>query len=238
MSDVQNNVNDFLNNQFQNHDYLPQKLSIEDMDVFVLNFFRDLNLTIADENNNMLPVSVIPFNQERWAEFKINWKHYRDEAGKEITMPFMTIKRVGVKPGQNPLKRTTIPERNFTFIKVPVIAGNLKSYDIYQIPQPARVDISYELRFFSHYMQDTNSSYEQMLSSVFRSGYKYINMNGHWISIELLETSEDNTVDDITADRRFQIIYNLVLHGKIVTGEFIKKPAITKINLNLKENLR
>ena len=43
MSDVSNNVNDFLNNQFKNHDFLPQKLLIEDMDSFFLKFFKDEN---------------------------------------------------------------------------------------------------------------------------------------------------------------------------------------------------
>jgi len=239
MSTNANNANEFLNNQFENHDYLPQKLLIEDMDGFVLNFFKELNLSIVDENDNMLPVPIIFLSQERWAEFRNNWKYLRDESGKEITMPFSTIRRVNVKPGQNPLKRTTIPDTNFTYLKVPVIKGNLKAYEIYQIPQPPRVDITYELRFFTHYMQDTNSSYESMLANVFQSGYKYINMNGHWTPLELMDTNEENTVEDISADRKFQIIYNIALHGKIVDPtKFVKKQSITKINFNIKENLR
>lgn len=240
MSETHDNVNDFLNNQFENHDYLPQKLMTEDMDGYTLNFLRDLNLSIADDNDNVLPVPVIFLNQERWAEFRDNWKHLKDESGREMTMPFMSLRRVSIKAGQNPLKRTTIPEnRTFTYLKVPVIQGNLKAYDIYQIPQPPRIDIQYELRFFSHYMQDSNSSYERMLGKTFSNGFKYINMNGHWIPLELIDTSEENTTDDITADRRFQIVYSLTLHGKIVNPkEFIKKNSITKINLNIKENLR
>lgn len=239
MSDVSNNVNDFLNNQFKNHGFLPQKLMIEDMDGFVLKFLRDLNLSIADGSDNIVPVPIVFLNQERWAEFKTNWKHLKDENGKEMTMPFMTIRRTGFKPGQNPLKRTTIPETNFTFLKVPIIQGNLKAYELYKIPQPPRVDINYEVRFFTHYIGDTNESYEQMVASVFQSGYAYINMNGHWIPLELLDTNEENKVDDITADRRFEIVYTMVLHGKIVNPEnFVKKQVITKINLNIKENPR
>ena len=75
MSDVSNNVNDFLNNQFKNHDFLPQKLLIEDMDSFFLKFFKDENLTITDENDNAIPVPVVFLSQERWAEFRNNWKH-------------------------------------------------------------------------------------------------------------------------------------------------------------------
>lgn len=240
MSDTSNNTQNFLNNQFENHDYLPQKLMIEDMDGFSLNFIKSLNLSTPDENDNMLPVPVVFLNQERWAEFRNNWKHLRDESGKEMTMPFMTMRRVSVKKGENPLKRTTIPnKKTFTFLKVPIIEGNLKAYALYQIPQPPRIDISYELRFFTHYMQDSNLSYEMMLAKTFSDGFKYINMNGHWIPMELSDTSEENTVDDITADRRFQNIFNLILHGKIVDPrEFVKKQVITKVNINIKENLR
>ncbi len=240
MSETTDNLNEFLNNQFENHDYLPQKLLAEDMDGYTLKFLRDLNLTIDDENDNALPVPIVFLNQERWAEFKTNWKYLRDESGREMTMPFMTIRRISIKPGQNPLKRTTIPEnKTFTYLKVPVVKGNLKAYDIYQIPQPARVDIQYELRFFSHYMQDSNKAYEMLLGRVFSNGYKYINMNGHWIPLELNDTNEENTMEDITADRRFQIIYSLTLHGKIVNpNDFVKKNSITKVTLNIKENLR
>jgi hypothetical protein len=233
---IQKNINNSLNQQFKNTDYLPKKLLIEDLDAGILQFLNSLNITVSDEEDNMRKVPIIFLNQERWAEFKNNWKFERDESNEEITMPFMTIRRVSVKPGEHPLKWTTPVKKPFTFVKVPVIDGLYKGYDVFKIPQPPRVDIEYELRFFSHYMQDANVSYEKMIADGFSDGQGYTFINGYYIPIKLGNTSEENTVDDISADRKFQIVYSLSLYGKIVDPtKFERIKAITKIILNIEE---
>lgn len=234
---VNDNINKNLDNLFKNHDFLPQKLFIEDLDGGTVRFIKSLNLTIPDENDNAIPVPLIFLNQERWAEFRNNWKNLRDEGGNEITMPFMTIRRTSFKQQQTPLKRATIPQRmQFKVLDFEVIDGNQKAVHRYKIPQPTKIDINYELRFFSHYMQDANKSYELIVAKTFSDYQRYFQINGHDVFMELTDNSEDNTEDDISADRRFQIIYNLVLHGKIVDpSEFVKVPTITKIQVNFKE---
>lgn len=235
---IRKNINKNLDTQFENHDYLPQPLFLEDLDAAAKQFFESLNLAIPDENQNNLPVPVIFLNQERWAEFRNNWKHLRDEGGKEITMPFMTLGRTGVKKGESPLKRTTIPaKRLFPFLKVPVVTdGRLRGYDIWKVPQPVRVDVTYELRFFSHYIQHANKSYEKMIYKAFSDGQAYIKVNGYDVYIDMGEPSEDNSMADIAADRRFQIVYPVTLHGKLVDpADFEKVKTITKINLDIKE---
>lgn len=238
MPTTSQNISKNLDAQFNNHNYLPQKLLLEDLDGGALKYFRDVNLTIQDENDNMIPVPVIFLNQERWAEFKNDWKFLKDEGGTEITMPFMTLRRISVKPAEHPLKRATIPfNKNFMTIKVPIFDGVLKGYDMYKIPQAPRVDIAYELRFFSHYMQDANISYESVLGEIFPNKQAYMNINGYYVFMDLSDNSEDDTMDDITADRRFQIVYNIVLHGKIVDPtNFEKVPTINKIKISFKEN--
>lgn len=236
---INKNISDNLDAEFKNHGYLPQPLFLEDLDGAAKEFFDNLNLTITDENQNSTPVPVIFLNQERWAEFKNNWKHLRDEGGKEITMPFITMGRISVKPSESPLKRTTIPaHKRFTFIKVPIVTeGKHRGYDVYQIPQPARVDIGYELRFFSHYMQHVNQSYESMLYKAFSDGQAYIKVNGYNVFLTMDTPSEDNSMGDITADRRYQIIFPITLHGKIVDDKDFKKiPTITRIDLNIRES--
>lgn len=232
---IQDNINNSLDSGFENHDYLPQKLMLEDMDGGSLRYIRSLNLSIADGNDNIVTVPVIFLNQERWAEFKTNWKFLQDEGGEEIVMPFMTMRRVSVKPGQHPLKRTIPNKKKFTFLKVPKFDGTLKGYDIYKVPQPPRVDVEYELRFFTHYLQDTNKSYERMFD-VFSDGQGYMIINGYQIPMMLGDPSEENTNDDIQADRRFQIIYPLTVHGKLVDPtKFEKVQAVTKIQINITE---
>ncbi len=235
---VRDNINNNLNQDFENHDYTPQPLFIDDLDIAADKFIKSLNLSISDENQNPIPVPLIFLNQERWAEFKNNWKHLRDEGGKEITMPFMTMGRTSVKKGESPYKRTTIPvKRIFPFVRVPIITeGKHLGYDIYKVPQPVHVDISYEVRFFSHFIQHVNKSYEKMLYKAFSDGQAYIKVNGYNIHITMGEPTEENTMDDIEADRRFQIIYPITLHGKLVDpADFEKVKTITKINLDIRE---
>lgn len=232
------NIEDSLNDGYKNHDYLPQPLFIEDLDMGAKNFFDSLNLTIPDENQNAIPVPIVFLNQERWAEFKNNWKNLRDEGGKEMTMPFMTMGRTGVKQGEYPYKRTTIPShRLFPYLKVPIVQdGKHVGIDIYKVPQPVHVDVTYELRFFSHYMQHANKSYEKMFYKAFSDGQAYIKINGYYISLTLENPSEENSTDDIEADRKYQIIYPVTLHGKLIDpADFEKVKTITKIDLDFGE---
>lgn len=234
---IRKNINDSLNDSYENHDYLPQPLFLEDLDMGAKLFFDSIKLTVPDENNNPLPVPVIFLNQERWAEFRNNWKYLRDEGGKEITMPFMTMGRVSIKKGAI-YNRTAIPEKKFPTLRVPIITeGKFLGYDIYKVLQPAHVDVGYELRFFSHYMQHVNKVYEKMFYMGFRNGQAYIKVNGYYMHMTLGEPTEDNNMGEITADRRYQIIFPITLHGKLVDpNDFEKIQTITKINLNIKES--
>ena len=220
----QKNINNFLNKNYKNFDFLPQHLLLEDMDDGVLSFIKSLEISVQDEQANVRTVPVIFLTQERWAEFRNNFKYLRDEAGQEITMPFMTLRRKGVKPGENPIKRSTIPKKKtFTYLKVATFDGLIKGFDVYKVPQPPRVDIDFELRFFSHYMEDTNVYYEQIIANTFSDKEAYVNINGYPIFMEMSDPSEENTVDDIEADRRFSIVVPMTLHGKIVDPRLWEK---------------
>ena len=154
----------------------------------------------------------------------------------EINLPFMSIRRNSVKPGEHPIKRTIPIKKRFTFVKVANFDGILKGYDIYRIPQPPRIDTQYELRFFTRYMQDVNTSYEKVIADGFSDGQGYMKINGHDIPLMLGAPSEDNTVDDVSADRKFQIIFPLDVYGKIVDpSKFEKVKAVTKIKISINE---
>lgn len=234
---IQGNIDRFLDRSFENFDYLPQRLLLEDMDDGVLSFIKSLQISVMDELANTRAVPVIFLTQERWAEFRNNFKYLRDEGGQEITMPFMTLRRKSVKPGENPLKRSTIPKKKmFTYLQVPIFDGTMKGFDIYRIPQPPRVDIEYELRFFSHYMEDTNVYYEEIIANTFSDKEAYIGIRSYPLFLEMSDPSEENTVDDIEADRRFSVVVPMTLHGKIVDpNKWEKVKAINKITIDIRE---
>ena len=234
---VQRRIEEFLTIQTQNHDYLPLRLAIDDQDIGLVQFVKSLNLSIPDKTGNIVPVPIVFVHQEKWAEFRNNYKILKDEGGKEITMPFMAIRRTGIKKSVDPLNRVTIPvKRLFPYTKVPIIENGVeRGFEYYDIPQSPRIDITYELFFASHYIMDVNLSYEAMLANSFNEGNVYIRINGHDVSITLGEPSEENTVEDIQEDNHYKIVYPLTLHGKIVDPtKFRKIKSITKIRLDIK----
>jgi hypothetical protein len=234
---IQKNINDNLNDSFKNTNYLPQKLLLEDVDRGMRDFIVDLGITIEDADGKDIRVPVIFLTQERWAEFKMNWKFLKDESGEEIRMPFMTMRRKSVKRGTSPLKRTIPKKLKFTYCKVPTTDGVLAGYEIFKIPQPTWVDVDYELRFVAHYMQDVNISYEKMLEEGFSDGQGYMKINGYNIPSVLGDPSEDNTVDSIDSDRFFQLVYPLTVHSRIVDPKkFERVQTITKISIQIQED--
>src|SRR3989304_3648965 len=214
---IQSNINNLLDQSFENNNYLPKKLLLEDIDQGVVDYINSLNISVINAEDVLAKVPVIYLNQERWAEFKMNWKFLKDESGEEINMPFMVIKRTSVKPGQNPLKRTIPKKKKFVFVKVPIFDGTLKGYDLYKI-------------------QDTNVSYERMIMDGFSDGQGYMNINGYNIPLMLSDPSEENTVDEIASDRKFQIMFPLTVFGKLVDPiNFERVPTITKIKIDITE---
>ncbi len=233
---IQKNINNLLDDSFENNGYLPKKLLLEDIDQGVLDYVNSLNISVINADDNLSKVPVIYLSQERWAEFKMNWQFLKDESGEEINMPFIVLKRTSVKPGQNPLKRTIPNKKKFTFVKVPIYDGTLKGYDLFKIPQPPRVDVQYELRFITHYVQDVNISYERMIMDGFSDGQGYMNINGHHVPLMLSDPTEENTIDDIASDRKYQIVFPLTVFGKLVDPiNFERVPTRTKIKIDIRE---
>ncbi len=233
---ILDNINKNLKHNSENHNYLPQKLLLEDQDQGIVDFINALKITVDMEDGIRRQVPLIFLSQEAWAEKKFNWKSYRNENGEELTRPFLAMSRLGVKKGESPLKRSIPLNKSFKFLKVPIFDGTLKGFEIYKIPQPTYVDIQYELRFVSHYMLDVNEFYQTILKNGYSSGQGYMKVNGYDIHSIINDPSEDNVIDDINEERTFQIIIPITVRGKIIDPtEFERVNTITKISINISE---
>jgi hypothetical protein len=231
------NIDNLLNQAFENTNYLPQKLLLEDIDQGLYNFFKSFNLSLTIEDGTKKQVPVIFLTQEKWAEFQKNWKSLRNENNEEIGYPFLTLRRTGVKKGTSPQRYTIPNKKKFSFVKVPNFDGVLKGLDIYKVPQPTWVDCLYEFKFFTHYMEEVNSCYEMVLNEIFSSGEGYMNINGYYIGAMLDDPSEENNMNEILADRRFSINFPIKVHAKLVDpSKFEKVNSITKISINISEH--
>jgi len=231
------NIDNLLNQAFENTNYLPQKLLLEDIDQGLYNFLKTFNLSLTIEDGTKKQVPVIFLTQEKWAEFQKNWKSLRNENNEEIGYPFLTLRRTGVKKGTSPQRYTIPNKKKFSFVKVPNFDGVLKGLDIYKVPQPTWVDCIYEFKFFTHYMEEVNSCYEMVLNEIFSSGEGYMNINGYYIGAMLDDPSEENNMNEILADRRFSINFPIKVHAKLVDpSKFEKVNSITKISINISEH--
>lgn len=236
MSSALNNIGKNLDKQFENHNFLSQKLGIEDLSAGFKQFIESQNLHVIMENGLSRRVPVIYISQELWAERKMNWKEMRSENGEEIGRPFIAIIRTAVKKGTAPNKFTIPNKKKFTFVKVPTFDGTLKGFDLYKIPQPTYVDLEFEVKFVSHYMEDVDDFNEMMLDKAFSSGQGYMNINGYYIASKMGDPSDESNVEDINAERIYQISVPVTIHGKIVDPtEFEKVNTIKKISIKISE---
>lgn len=235
---INDNIGKGLDKDFENFNYLPQKLELEDLDQGIKIFIEDLDVSMVNENGILAKVPLIWLAQELWAERKLNWKEMRSEVGEEITRPFMTIYRNSVVPGTSPLKRTIPKKMKFRFVKVPVFDGTLKGYELYKVPQPTWVDSTYTLSLFTHYMVDVNTFYQMILSEGYSDGQGYMKINGHNISSVISDPSENNKTD-INQEKVYRIDIPITVHGKLVDPtKFEKVNTITKVLIKISEKRR
>lgn len=236
MNNALKNIGKNLDKQFENHNFLPQKLGIEDLSAGFKKFIEGQNLHVIMENGLSRRVPVVYVSQELWAERKMNWKEMRSESGEEIGRPFIAIIRTSVKKGTAPNKFTIPNKKKFTFAKVPTFDGTLKGYDLYKIPQPTHVDLEFEVKFISHYMEDVDDFNEMMIDRAYSSGQGYMSVNGYYIATKMGDPSDESNIEDINTEKIYQISVPVTVHGKIVDPtEFEKVNTIKKISIKISE---
>jgi hypothetical protein len=232
---ILDNIGKNLDKDFQNHNYLPQGLFLEDIDLAITEFIKNLNLSVEDETGNTKKVPVIYLAQELWAERKMNWKDMRYEFGEELSRPFIALVRKSVKPGTSPLKRTIPVNKKFTWLKVPNFDGTLKSYFLYKIPQPTWVDVEYEMILSAHYMVDVNLYYEKILRDGYSNGQGYLNVNGHHMASVISDPSQ-TIQEELASEKLYSVTIPIIVHGKLLDpSSFEKVNTINKIAIKISE---
>ena len=215
--------------------YLPKGILHEDMDGEMINYVdNDIDVSLAGEK-----VPVIFLSIQRWAEFTKTWQY--SDINKNIKLPFITIVR---KPdpqvGTNYAGSFNIPGRpTFTYMKVPTWDGNIKGYDMYKIPQPISVDITYEVRLFCNRMRDLNKMNRKILTS-FSAGEKYIRVNGHPIPLMLDSIGDESVITNLDERKYYVQLYTIKMLGYLLDeDDFVVTPAVNRaINFyEISENL-
>src|ERR1035437_2297127 len=193
--------------------FLPRGVLEEDMDQTFVEFLNsDKGLAISIDGKK---VPVIFLTIQRWTEFSKTWQF--SDKYKNIELPFITVvRKPDIQVGQNQAGLWNIPgNRTYTYMKVPTFDGVRRGIDLYKIPQPTSVDITYEVRLFTNRMKDLNL-YNRTVQRAFQSRQCYINPNGHPMPLHLETIGDESNIDDFENRRFYVQMFEMKLLGYVL----------------------
>lgn len=206
--------------------FLPRGVLEEDMDESVVDFIgSDKGLSISIDGKK---VPVIFLTIQRWSEFSKTWQS--SDKYKNIELPFITVvRKPDIQQGQNQAGLWNIPgNRTYTYYKVPTNDGIRLGIDLYKVPQPTPVDITYEVRLFSGKMKNINKI-NRTFQRAFQSRQCYINVNGHPMPLHLENITDESNIDDFENRRYYVQMFEIKLLGYILDEEdFEVVPTINR----------
>ena len=206
--------------------YLPKSVLHADLDRGMLDFVKtDLEVISAGKAVPMLDIIVTTQNWSQYLETALF-----TDMDNNPSPPFITVVRnPEVKFGTNPSLLYTIPNRKqFYYASVPTWNGNEQGMDIYSIPQPVPVDITYNVKIVCNRMRELNQL-NKVVMQKFTSRQAYTFIKGQYVPIILNNISDESQV---TIDARKYYIqnYEFIMLGYLIDEEeFEVKPAIARV---------
>ena len=211
--------------------FLPRGVLEEDMDQAFIEFANsDKGFSISIDG---VKVPVLFLTIQRWMEFSKTWQF--SDKYKNIELPFITIiRKPDIQQGQNQAGLWNIPGgRTYTYMKVPTWDGIRSGVDLYKIPQPTSVDMTYEIRLFTNRMKDLNK-FNRVIQRAFQSKQCYINVNGHPMPLHLESIGDESNIDEFENRRFYVQMFDMKLLGYILDEEdFEVIPTINRTMLTI-----
>jgi hypothetical protein len=205
--------------------YLPKSLLHADLDRGFLDFVKNDLRTVVE--GKLIPTVDILITTQNWAQFTETWNFQNID--KNAEPPFIaTVRTPEVKFGTNPALMYNIPNRRqYFYAQVPTWDGQRKGMDIYRIPQPVPVDITFSIKIICNRMRELNEFNKNILEK-FASRQAYANIKGHYIPIVMNEIS-DESVMDIEKRKYYIQTYGFTMLGFLIDeNEFTVSPAVTR----------
>jgi len=206
--------------------YLPKSILHADLDGGFLNFVKTELKTVVD--GKVVPMVDILVTTQNWSQFTETWNIQNID--KNVEPPFITVVRVPeVKFGTNPATLYNIPNRKqYFYAQVPTWDGQRHGADIYKIPQPVPVDITYNVKIVCNRMRELNS-FNKNVIEMFASRQAYTEIKGHYIPIVMGNIS-DESVMDLEKRKYYVQSYEFTLLGFLIDeDEFEVSPAISRV---------
>jgi hypothetical protein len=210
----------------QDGTYLPKSLLHADLDGGFLDFVKNELKTIVD--GKVIPTIDILMTTQNWAQFTETWDI--QNLDKNVEPPFISIVRIPeVKYGTNPAVLYTIPNRRqYFYAQVPTWDGQRSGMDIYKIPQPVPVDITFQVKIVCNRMRELNKFNKNVIEK-FSSRQAYQVIKGHYIPI-IMSNISDESVMDMEKRKYYIQSYDFIMLGFLIDeDEFEVSPAITRV---------
>jgi len=205
--------------------YLPKGVLHADLDRGMLDFVRD-ELECVVDGKKVSNIDLI-ITLQNWAQFTQTWN--TEDLNGNVQLPFITTVRQPEVPfGTNPSLQYTIPNRKeFLYAQVPTWDGTRKGMDVYKIPQPIPVDITYDVKIVCNRMRELNE-FNKIVMQKFSSRQAYTFIKGHYIPI-IMNSVSDNSVTEVNKRKFYVQNYNFTMLGFLMDEEeFQISPAITR----------
>ena len=205
--------------------YLPKGILHADLDRGMLDFVKDDLRLVVD--GQLVPSIDLIITTQNWAQFTETW-NFQDLNGNAVPPFVTTVRQPEVKYGSNPSLFYNIPNRKeFIYAAVPTWDGTRKGVDVYKIPQPVPVDITYNVKIICNRMRELNQ-FNKIVMQKFTSRQAYTFIKGHYIPIILNDVSDES---EMSVDKRKYYIqnYTFLMMGFLMDEEeFIVAPGITR----------
>lgn len=205
--------------------YLPKGVLHADLDKGMLDFVKDKLELVVDEKK--VPTIDRIITNQSWAQFTQTWDF--QDLDKNISLPFITTLRAPeVKYGTNNAGRANIPERRqFFYYTVPTWDGQRKGADVYKIPQPIPVDLTFTVKLFCNRMREVNE-FNKIMMRTFTSKQAYTQIKGHYIPLTLEDVS-DESAKELEKRKYYIASYKILMMGLLIDEEeFEVTPAISR----------
>jgi len=192
---------------------LPDSILHDDLDMGLLDYVKN-NFQVVSEGKTIPVINKI-LTIQRWGEFSNNWEFVDDDGNMQL--PFIAvIRKPDVQPGTNPSIQRTVPDRHqFFYASVPTWNGTQMGADIYKIPQPVPVDISYDVTIICNKFRDLNRFNKKVLQN-FSSRQDYTMVKGHYIPIVLDSIDDNSPIDTIDGRRFYSQNYKFTMLGFLI----------------------
>jgi hypothetical protein len=214
--------------QYINKDgtYLPKSVLHADLDRGMLDFVKeDLKVVVSGK---IVPMVDIIITTQNWSQY-VETSQFVD-LDNNPSPPFITVVRSPeVKFGTNPSLQYTIPNRKqFYYASVPTWNGNEQGMDIYTIPQPVPVDITYSVKIICNRMRELNEL-NKVIMQKFSSRQAYTFIKGQYVPIILNNIADESQMQ--IENRKYYIQnYDFTMLGYLIDeAEFEVKPAIARV---------